>query len=702
MNLMRLLVYISIASLLISPSCNQSTSEAMQENGHKKNRLANESSPYLLQHQYNPVDWYPWGDEAFEKAKKENKLVLISVGYSACHWCHVMERESFEDDSVASVMNAHFVSIKVDREERPDVDQVYMNAVQLMTQSGGWPLNCFVTPDGKPFLGGTYYPKDEWLNTLEKVNELWQNDPSKILEYADHLTEGVQNSESIIKNTAEADFQAHTLDNMVSVWSENFDFKDGGPDKAPKFPMPNNYEYLLKYAFINGDDDLKEYVKLSLDKMAMGGIYDQIGGGFARYSTDKLWKVPHFEKMLYDNAQLVSIYSKAYQAYKDPMYIRVIEETLEWVKREMTGEDGEFYSALDADSEGEEGKYYIWSKEELENLLGDDYQWYKELYNVNSKGAWEGHYILLTEESIENYAKRVGLNVNGFAAKVKKTNAKLFTEREKRERPGLDDKTLTSWNALMISGYCDAYRVTGEKEYLKSAISNANFILNKQLKADGSLYHSYKKGKSTINAYLEDYSSVIRAFIDLYQASFDEKWIAEADKFGQYCIKHFYDEESGMFFFTSDEDPDLIARKTEIYDNVIPSSNSIIANGLYDLGLMLDKQEYIDIALTMLNNLQADFSKYPSGFSNWGILMLKEVQPYYEICIAGDQVEEKMFDFKDEYIPNRLFLADKDGKSELPLLAYKYAEGETMIFVCVNKSCQLPVAEVNEAMKQIK
>ncbi len=689
-------------ALLIAPSCNQNTSDAMHENGHKKNRLANETSPYLLQHQYNPVDWYPWGDEAFAKAKEENKLVLISIGYSACHWCHVMERESFEDDSVAKVMNENFIAVKVDREERPDVDQVYMDAVQLMTQRGGWPLNCFVTPDGKPFMGGTYYPKEEWIGILHQLNQLWGEEPAKILEYADRITEGVQSTEAIVKNSSEADFSASSLSAMVDSWKDSFDHAEGGPDRAPKFPMPSNYDYLLKYAFVNNNQEMKDYVKLTLDKMAMGGIYDQIGGGFARYSTDKIWKAPHFEKMLYDNGQLVSLYSQAYQAYQDPLYKSVVEESLEWVKREMTGPDGEFYSALDADSEGEEGKFYIWTKEELESLLGEDYKWFKDYYNVNSKGLWEGHYILLNDKSPSEFAAKNDMSEVEFTQKLKEVKSLLLEHREKRERPGLDDKTLTSWNALMIDGYCQAYQTFGKQEYLNAALENAEFILSKQKKNDGSLYHSYKKGKSTINGYLEDYAICISAFIALYQSTFNEKWIFEAEKLADYCITHFYDSESGMFFFTSDEDPDLIARKTEVYDNVIPSSNSVFANGLYDLGLILDKKEYIDFAHTMLNNLQEDFPKYPSGFSNWARLLMKEVHPYYEICLAGSDADGIMRDFSSEYIPNRIFLADKDGSSKLPLLEYKYADGETMIFVCVNKSCQLPVAEVGEAMKQIK
>ncbi|MEM7161156.1 MAG: thioredoxin domain-containing protein [Bacteroidota bacterium] len=702
MKALKLIVLYLLSFLLIAPSCNQNTSDAMHDNGHRQNRLAKETSPYLLQHQYNPVDWFPWGDEAFEKAKAENKLVLISIGYSACHWCHVMERESFEDDSVAKIMNERFVSIKVDREERPDVDQVYMNAVQLMGQNGGWPLNCFVTPEGKPFMGGTYYPKEQWTNMLAQLDSLWLNEPDKIIEYADKLTEGVQSSEAIIKNTAEANFETSTLNVMVDAWQNSFDRKEGGPNRQPKFPMPSNYNFLLKYAITSGDADLKDYVKTTLDKMALGGIYDQIGGGFARYSTDYSWKVPHFEKMLYDNGQLVSLYAQAYQNFKDPLYKSIVKESLEWVKREMTGPDGEFYSALDADSEGEEGKFYIWDKMELDTLLGEDFNWFKDFYNVNPKGKWEGHYILLNDKSPKDFAASKGIELEDFQADLNRVKKLLLAYRENRERPGLDDKTLTSWNALMISGYCDAYRVFGDEEYKNVALKNAQFILNKQVKKDGSLFHSYKKGTSSINGYLEDYANTIVAFLDLYESTFDEVWINEADKLAQYCVQHFYDEESGMFFFTSDTDPELIARKTEVYDNVIPSSNSILAHGLYDLGLILDKAEYGQKALTMLNNLQGDFGNYPSGFSNWAALMMKEVFPYYEICIAGNAAETIMTEFSNEYVPNRLFLADQNGKSKLPLLEFKYAEGETMIFVCVNKACQLPVAEVEEAMKQIK
>ena len=575
----------------------------MKEHPHT-NSLIDETSPYLLQHAHNPVDWMAWNDESLAKAKAEQKLILVSIGYSACHWCHVMEHESFEDSTVAAYMNENFICIKVDREERPDVDQVYMNAVQLMTGRGGWPLNCFALPDGRPLYGGTYFPKDQWMDVMAKVAGIWENDREKALEYAANLTKGVSESELISRNTAEAKFTKEAVSEFTETWKSQVDNKEGGPNRAPKFPLPNNYEFLLRYGTLGKDQFILDHVNLTLEKMAFGGIYDQVGGGFARYSTDALWKAPHFEKMLYDNGQLVSLYSEAFQATKNPLYKEIVDETLEFIERELTSTEGAFYSALDADSEGEEGKFYVWQKEELQTLLGDDFEWVKDYYNVNSKGLWEhGNYILLRKDGDEEFAKKQGWKTQELKQKVKVVNALLLKERNKRIRPGLDDKQLTSWNALMLKGYADAYRVFGNKEYLSAALKNADFILEKQKKKDGGLWHNHKEGRSTINGFLEDYCFTIEAFISLYQATFDKKWLDESDALAKYAIEHFHDSESGMFFFNSNADPKLIARKMELTDNVIPSSNSSMAKGLFYLGHYLDNKKYLDISEQMLNNV---------------------------------------------------------------------------------------------------
>ena len=457
------------------------------------NALVNETSPYLLQHANNPVDWYPWNDETLAKALKEGKLLIISIGYSACHWCHVMEYESFEDEQVAQVMNERFINIKVDREERPDIDQVYMNAVQLMQQRGGWPLNCIALPDGRPVWGGTYLPKEQWIEQINQVANFYEQRPQDILDYAQKLAKGIQRSELVSYNKEKPNFSWQDLENTLDPWSKQFDYKEGGPNRAPKFPIPNNYLFLMRYAHLKQDNKLSEYVQLTLDKMAWGGIYDQVGGGFARYSTDKLWKVPHFEKMLYDNAHLVSLYSEACTCYGKEMNKDIVEQTLAFVERELSNDNGAFYSALDADSEGLEGKFYVWKKEELKSLLGQDYPLFAKYYNINHKGYWEeGNYILVKDQSDRDFCKKENLKLDVFQQKVKYWQSKLLKEREQRIRPALDDKSLTSWNALMCQGYTDAYLAFGNKYYLHSAIKNARFILDKQCQCDHSLWHSYK------------------------------------------------------------------------------------------------------------------------------------------------------------------------------------------------------------------
>ncbi len=673
------------------------------------NALIDETSPYLLQHAHNPVNWYPWGEEALEKAQEENKLLLISVGYSACHWCHVMERESFEDTAVAKIMNEHFVSIKVDREERPDIDQVYMTAVQLMTQQGGWPLNCFALPDGRPIYGGTYFRKEQWMKVLSTLAQGYENEPEKYEDYAQKLTAGIQQSELVQVNKKEGDFTMEMLDTMVLNWSKSFDHQEGGTNRAPKFPLPNNYEFLLQYANLKKDQKLTDFVKLTLDKMAMGGIYDHVGGGFARYSTDVKWKVPHFEKMLYDNAQLISLYSKAYQLTKSPLYKKVILESVEWTEREMMSMEGGFYAALDADSEGEEGKFYIWSKPELKEILGDDFEIAKDYFNVNTKGYWEHeNYILLKDEDDSDFAEKHGLSIEAMDNEIKSIKERLLIERAKRVRPGLDDKILTSWNGLMIKGLSDAYLATNEsaspadrRSFLDMAIKNANFILTKMRREDGGLWHSYKNGKSKINGYLEDYCFVIEGLIALYQATFEEKWLNEAKALTDYTINHFYDSKSGMFFFTSDLDEQLIVRKMEINDNVIPASNSTMAKNLFLLGKYFDNEDYLKKSKQMLKNVESNMSGYGPGYSNWASTMLYHVKPFYEIAITGTGAEKKLLELNQNYIPNRLFVGAK-RESTLPLLKGKYQANETMIYVCVNKACQLPTSDVNIAKTLIE
>lgn len=665
------------------------------------NSLINETSPYLLQHAHNPVNWHAWNQETLDKAQKENKILIISIGYSACHWCHVMEHESFEDEEVAKVMNDNFISIKIDREERPDIDQVYMNAVHLMNQRGGWPLNCFALPDGKPFFGGTYFPKEQWLQLLQKVADEYNQNPKKVIEFAEKLTQGIQGSELISLNKTKPEFKKKDLDMIVESWSKRFDNKEGGSNKAPKFPIPNNYQFLLRYAHFAGDMEVLDHVILTLNKMAFGGIYDHLGGGFARYSTDNSWKVPHFEKMLYDNAQLVSLYTEAYQKTKDPLYKEVVYETLEFIRREMTDKVGAFYSALDADSDGEEGKFYVWEKTELQELLGNDYDLFSDYYNINVIGLWEGKYILLRKKSRDEIAKNYMITVEELLERLGKAKNILMKVRDKRVRPGLDDKSLTSWNALMLKAYVDAYSIFKEEGFLKVALKNANFIETRQRRDDGGLFHSYKGGRTTINGYLEDYAFTCEAFIALYESTFDENWLRSAKELLDYSIVHFYDNASGMFFFTSTLDPALVARKMEVNDNVIPASNSSLAKSLFRLGHYYNDETYTNKAIQMLNNVKQYMITYPSGYSNWGMLFLDNVSEFFEVAIVGKDANKKRMELNDYYIPNKLYIGS-NKESKLPLLQNKFIVGETMIYVCVNKACKMPVSEVAEAVKQLQ
>lgn len=669
------------------------------------NALINESSPYLLQHAHNPVNWFPWGDIALKKAKDENKPLLVSIGYSACHWCHVMEKECFENEEVAAIMNEHFVCIKVDREEHPDVDAVYMTAVQLMNGQGGWPLNCFTLPDGRPIYGGTYFPREQWKKLLQNIDSVYRFEPAKAIEYAEKLSAGIQQSDLLEMNTEAPYFHVSDLEKMFGNWQKSFDSIEGGPNRAPKFPLPNNYKFLLRYAYLKKDDALLKHVNLTLTKMAYGGIYDQIGGGFARYSTDSKWKVPHFEKMLYDNAQLVSLFSEAFQMTRNPLYKEVVFETLEFIEREMTSPEQAFYSALDADSEGEEGKFYVWKKEELQLLLKEDYKWLEDYYNVNKIGFWEKeNYILLRTSSDEKFAETHNFSTQELQTKVQSVKTILLTERAKRIRPGLDDKQLTSWNAMMLNGYVDAYRVFHEEKFMKAALANANFILQKQKNPDGSLWHNYKNGKSTINGFLEDYCFTIEAFIALYETTMDIKWLNEARNLSEYCFTHFYDKTSGMFFFTSDADSVLITRKMETNDNVIPASNSSLANSLFMLGKLFDDEKYLKTSEQMLKNIVPSMPSYGPAYSNWAMLELNFVFPFYEVVVCGDNTMNKLKELDQNFIPNKVVcgLLKQTSEKMLPLTEGKYVKGKTMIYVCVNKTCRLPLEEVSQAVIDMK
>jgi len=666
------------------------------------NELISESSPYLLQHAHNPVNWYPWGDKALKKAKDENKMVIISIGYSACHWCHVMEHESYEDTTVARIMNEHFVCIKVDREERPDIDQLYMNAAYLISGNGGWPLNVFALPDGKPFFAGTYFSKTNLIIILNYFVDIQNKDPSSLTDQANKITNGIKSIENIVFVNEKSVLTNSDLDSFFDKLKPNIDFEKGGMKQAPKFPMPSSWEYLMHYYSISKNPVVLEAVTSTLDNMAKGGIYDQIGGGFSRYSTDENWHIPHFEKMLYDNAQLVSLYTHAWQLTKNPLNKNIVYETLDFIEREMTSAEGGFYSSFDADSEEEEGKFYVWTKEEIESVLGKEAPLFIDCYTITNPGNWEkDKNILFRKSTYAELSKKNNIGLQELQIEIAKSRQTLMKVRNKRVRPGLDDKILTSWNALMLKGYVDAYRAFGEARFLNAALKNADFILNNAIGRNNEMTRNYKNGKSSVPGLLDDYSFTISAFIDLYQATFDENWLYKANALTDYTILHFFDTSSGMFYYTPDNHSDLIARKMEISDNVIPSSNSEMAMNLFLLGNYFNNESFIQRAQQMLNNVQKSLQQNIFAYSNWGVLGIHFVKPLYEVAILGSDWDIIRKTLDKDYLPDAIYLGGKN-EGTLNLLENKLVSGQTTIYVCVDKACKIPVTEAEKALQQMK
>lgn len=656
------------------------------------NKLISSASPYLLQHAYNPVQWYPWGPEALQKAKEEDKLILVSIGYSACHWCHVMEHESFENDEVAAVMNDFFVCIKVDREERPDIDQVYMSAVQLLTGRGGWPLNCFALSDGRPVYGGTYFPKKQWLEVLGNLAALYRNDRNRLLDYAQQLSDGVVASEQLAPSKATAPFSMESISDVVSKWKQLLDYHEGGPQRAPKFPLPNNYLFLLRYAQAKEDHQLQQQVRLTLRKMAFGGIYDQIGGGFARYSVDGIWKVPHFEKMLYDNAQLLSLYAEAYRCWKEPLYRDIVYQTAEFMEREWRTEERAFYAALDADSEGVEGKYYVWTIEELNSLLGEDMALATDYFNFNERGHWEhGNHIPLRHEDDVDIAHRHLLTVEQLRNRISSIRQTLLAHREGRVKPGLDDKRLTSWNALVVSGFVAAYMAFNDQRFLNNATDTFSFIRHQMKRDDGGLFHSWKPGSVAINGFLEDYAFAIAAALDLYKVTFDYRYIEMAGDWMRYAIDHFFDADSGLFRFTSDLDAPLFVSKTEYQDNVIPASNSQMAQNLYALSYYTGHAEWDQLSRQMLQRVLPMATAYGSAFSNWLDLAVRLQLPMIEVVICGPAAHDYM-NMMQQHRYNPYLMVDGSAViGKTPATHNRLQQGKLMLYYCKDRVCDLPV-----------
>tara|TARA_R110000751_G_scaffold62520_7_gene129162 strand:+ start:9161 stop:11287 length:2127 start_codon:yes stop_codon:yes gene_type:complete len=697
----KVLFYLLIAVAVLS--CNQKSKEVTHE---YTNALIDETSPYLLQHAHNPVNWEAWHPDVLERAQKEDKLLLISIGYAACHWCHVMEEECFEDEQVAQLMNENFINIKIDREERPDVDQIYMDAIQMISGQGGWPLNIVALPNGRPFWGATYVPKDNWIKSLEQLADLYKKDKQKITQYANDLANGLQAINLVENDTDSELYSLAQLDTSVNTWKQYFDTFLGGHKRAPKFMMPNNWDFLLHYATATDAPEIMEFVDTTLTRMAYGGVYDHVGGGFSRYAVDTKWHIPHFEKMLYDNGQLTSLYAKAYAVTKNELYKSVAEQTISFVQEELMDESGGFYSSLDADSldenqKLEEGAYYVWTKEELTQLLGDDHEVFQAYFNINSYGLWEeGNYVLIRDKSDIEVAEKFNITVPELKTKINESLALLKKARNKRAKPRLDDKILTSWNGLMLKGLVDAYRYLGNEEYLSLALKNAEFIESNMIKDDGSLYRNHKNGSSTINAFLDDYATVIDAYFSLYEVTFDEKWLNLAKKLLDYSEKHFWDEASNMFFYTSDEDKSLIRRTIEMDDNVISSSNSMMAINLFKFHKLFLDEGYGETSKQMLKNVQKDFEERGQSFSNWLHLVLYLNQNFYEIAIVGKDYKSIGQEIIKSYVPNSILVgSQKDGNLEL--LKNRDVPGKTLAYVCIEGACKLPVSNAEEVLKQL-
>ncbi len=683
-------------------SCKSSQDNKSQSDHEYTNFLIEESSPYLLQHAHNPVDWHPWNDETLAKAKAENKMMIISIGYAACHWCHVMEHESFEDTTIARIMNENFIPVKVDREERPDVDDVYMTDCQLISGSGGWPLNAFAMPDGRPVWAGTYFPKDQWSDILNQFSKLYKEDKPRLEDSAQKITQGIASRDAIQINTGEQKYDLTSFARSTQILIDKIDWEMGGRKGAPKFPMPNNYDLLLKYHALTGDQKALEATQLTLDKMAAGGIYDQLGGGFARYSVDAEWLAPHFEKMLYDNGQLINLYANTYKVTKNPKYQQIVEQTVAFAERELLDESGAYYSSLDADSEGEEGKFYVWSQAEIDSLISNknDAKIFSAYYTTQADGNWEHTNILYVTDDVKNVLSDNNITQAQLEEILDRYHPILMAHRDTRIRPGTDDKVLTSWNGLMIDGLVEAYKAFGEPAYLDKAKRAMQFIQEKQVKKDGSLYRNYKDGKSAINAFLDDYATIIKASTNLYQVTLDESYLQFAKQLTEYTLAHFVDTENQMFNYTSDQDADLVARKKELADNVIPGSNSMMARNLHAIGLYFDNKEYKAQAKQMLNNILPQIEKLqaPDYYSNWLQLNADLIKPTYEVAIVGPDAVAKAKKLNSHYLTNAIVLG---GTTEgtLALLKEKLQEGETMIYVCQNKVCKFPVTEVDEALK---
>jgi len=674
------------------------------------NRLAKETSPYLLQHSHNPVDWYPWGEEALQKAKAEDKPILVSIGYAACHWCHVMERESFEDAETARIMNELFINIKIDREERPDLDHIYMDAVQAMTGSGGWPLNVFLTPDKLPFYGGTYFPpvkafnRPSWKEVLLALSQAFRERREDLETQAEnmreHLTQASRFGEKPLDLQLVPKEELFTREQCNTIFSNMMQQGDkvwGGFGNAPKFPGTFIIQYLLRYHHSFNEPQALQQALLSLDKMIRGGIYDQLGGGFARYSTDAKWLAPHFEKMLYDNALLVDVLSEAYQLTGNELYAKTIADTLGFVEREMTDAGGGFYSALDADSEGVEGKFYTWSRAEIEAVLGPDAALFCAFYDVTEEGNWEETNILWITRPAAVFAAENGITEEALERSLAISREKLMAERSKRIRPGLDDKIILGWNALMIHACCRAYAALGVDKYREMGVSAMNFCLKNLQQIDKqSFFHTFKAGVAKYPAFLDDYAWLVRALIALQEVTGDAEWLEKARELTEYVIANFSDEGDIYFYYTEAGQTDVIVRKKEVYDGATPSGNAVMAANLIYLSIVYDKKQWSERGIAMLAGQSQMAVRYSTSFGVWAGLLLELVKGIKEIAVVGNDYKSRMQDTNRHYIPFKVILGATTDKPGIPLLEQRERPGETLIYVCEHYHCIKPVNYIEE------
>ena len=672
------------------------------------NRLINESSPYLLQHAHNPVDWYSWGEEALNKAKQEDKPILVSIGYAACHWCHVMEKESFENEETASLMNKLFINIKIDREERPDLDHIYMDAVQTMTGSGGWPLNVFLTPEGKPFYGGTYFPptsisgRISWTDLLVRISEIYQEKKEEIKEQADRLTDHMiaANTFKIEKELKrEDDFSSVDLEAITANILKEADTEWGGFGKAPKFPQTFSIRFLLRHYHFTKDENALNQALLSLDKMIQGGIYDQLGGGFARYSTDEKWLAPHFEKMLYDNALLIEVMAEAYQLTQKEIYADAIRDTLQFVKRELQSSEYGFFSALDADSEGVEGKFYTWSREELFTLLGDQAPLFCEIYNVKEGGNWENTNIFWLSLTLEQVAKRKNISLEDLRQLILICKEKLLVERNKRVRPNLDDKIVLGWNALLNMACSKAYEALGNDDFKQMAIENMEF-LEQNMKASGAeWFHTYKNGVAKIPAFLDDYAFLVQAYIYLQEITGNSSYLIKAREITEMVMKNFVEESSGLFFYTHQYQKDVILRKKEIHDGALPSGNAVMAFNLYYLSIIFDKREWRNHAEKITQVLHSVIVNYPTSFGIWASFLQWLVCGVTELVIVGEGALNNLLPILKLYNPNKLIQTSETEQNGFPMLIGKFKEKEIAYYRCKNYLCDNVITNVENFLQ---